>query len=167
MTTRCVFHPGRELAVSVEGKGYCSKCEEGQKAARSLIDAHVKPGACFIVYRGGDTWMPIGGTGCAHFVAHDKNIPALGGVEHCLAGFIVRVPDLIQGRVEIPDTSDVEPGDIYVTANRRHCGIVRFNIPGPGRGRRRIMIEHASSAHHAVLTGDFTVYFRGQGSFFR
>jgi hypothetical protein len=92
---------------------------------------------------------------------------ALGGVAHCLEGFLIRVPDLLPGRTEIKELGDVEPGDIYVNPDRDHCGIVRFNIPGPGRGRRRIMIEHASSDHHAVLTSDFTVYFRGKGSFFR
>lgn len=167
MTARCVFHPGRDVTVSAAGKGYCSKCEEGQKTARILIDAHVKPKGCFIVYRGGDSWAPIIGTGCAHFVAHEKNMRALGGVEGCLESFLIRVPDLLPGKTEIKELHEVEPGDIYVTLDRKHCGIVRFNIPGPGRGRRRIMIEHASSAHHAVLTGDFTVYFRGQGSFFR
>jgi hypothetical protein len=92
---------------------------------------------------------------------------ALGGDAHCLEGFLIRVPDLLPGRTEIKELGDVEPGDIYVNPDRDHCGIVRFNIPGPGRGRRRIMIEHASSDHHAVLTSYFTVYFRGKGSFFR
>jgi hypothetical protein len=114
------------------------------------------------VYRGGDSWAPIIGTGCAHFVAHEKNLQAPG-----MEGFLIRVPDLLPGRTEITELSDVEPGDIYVTSDLKHCGIVRTNIPGPGRDRRRIMIEHASSAHHAVLTGEFAVYFHGQGSFFR
>ena len=67
MAAKCVLHPGRDVVVSVAGKGYCGKCEAGQKEARAPIDDGVKPKDCFIVYRGGDEWTPIIGTGCAHF----------------------------------------------------------------------------------------------------
>jgi hypothetical protein len=167
MNTKCVFHPGRDVVVSVAGKGYCEKCETGQKAARVPIKDDIKPKGCFVVYRGGDTWEPIFGTGCAHFVAHEKNMRAPGGVAHCLEGFLIRVVDLLLGLKEVKELSDVEPGDIYVNPDRDHCGIVRTVIPGPGRGRIRIMIEHASSRLRMVSTNDFTVYFRGKGSFFR
>lgn len=60
---KCLFHPGREVTASVAGKSYCAQCEAAQKAARALIDNGVKPKDCFIVYRGGDTWEPIFGTG--------------------------------------------------------------------------------------------------------
>lgn len=92
---------------------------------------------------------------------------APGGVAHCLEGLLIRVVDLLPGLTELKDLSDVKPGDIYVSPKRDHCGIVRTAIPGPGRGRIRIMIEHASSRLRRVAMGDFTVYFRGQGSFFR
>jgi len=165
MVGRCVFHPGRDASASAAGKSYCSKCEEAQKAARALIDAHVKPKNCFIVYRGGDSWARILGTGCAHFVAHEKNLRAPSGVEGCMEGFLIRVPDLLPGRTEIRELSAVEPGDSYVTPDRKHCGVVRTNIPGSGRGRRRIMIERASSAHHGVLTGTSLSIFVGRGAF--
>jgi hypothetical protein len=163
----CFLHPGREATVLVSGKDYCAQCEAGQREARANIDNGIRPKDCFVWHIGGDRWERIRGTGCAHFVAHEKNIRALGGVAHCLEGLLIRVPDLLPGKTEIREFGDVKPGDIYVTDDRRHCGIVRFNIPGPGRGKRRIMIEHASSRMKQVLTSDFTVYFRGQGSFFR
>jgi hypothetical protein len=56
---KCLFHPGREVTASVAGKGYCAQCEAAQRAARALVDAHVKPKDCFIWYIGGDTWEPI------------------------------------------------------------------------------------------------------------
>jgi hypothetical protein len=164
---KCLFHPGREATVSIAGKGYCAQCEAGQGQARTPIDDGVKPKDCFIVYRGRDEWTPIIGTGCAHFVAHEKKMRGLGGFEQCLEGFLIRVVDLLPGLTELKALSEVKPGDIYVSPKRDHCGIVRTVIPGPGRGRIRIMIEHASSRLRRVSTDDFTVYFRGKGSFFR
>jgi hypothetical protein len=164
---KCLFHSGREATISVAGKGYCDRCDAGQREARAHFDNGIKPKDCFVVYRGGDIWEPIFGTGCAHFVAHERNMRAPGAVAGCLEGFLIRVVDLLPGLNDVKGLSDVKPGDIYVTADHRHCGIVRFNIPGPGRNRRRIMIEHASSRMKQVLTSDFTVYFRGQGNFFR
>jgi len=78
----------------------------------------VKSKDCFIWYLGGDKWEPVTGTGCAHFVAHEKNIRAPGRVEHCLEGFLVRVVDLLPGLTEVKELRDVKPGDIYITPDR-------------------------------------------------
>ena len=57
-------------------------------------------------FLGGTPWGPIRGTGCAHFVPHEKNMRALGGVAHCLEGVLVRVVDLFPGLKEVKELRD-------------------------------------------------------------
>lgn len=158
---QCIHHPGRPATTVRNGNAYCATCQSGIESAIAAVDAHVSPRECFITYRGGDTWAPIAGTGCAHWVAHQKGIRGSG----CMAGYALRVPEVIAGTSTVA-RGDVRVGDIWANSGRDHCGIVVAVTPLPGGGNR-ISIQHDSSRQGGVRTNDFDGYFGGGGSFHR
>jgi hypothetical protein len=158
----CVYHPGRPSVTTVYGKDYCKQCKDGIDAAVAAVDQHVEPKACFIVYRGSDTWEPITGTGCAHWVSHQLGVSQGTNSEKCLADRTIRVPTLIAGRTTVA-RSNVNLNDIYVTPPEDHCGLV-VAVTTAGA---KITIRHDSSAQGGVRTNDFDDYFKGNGSFRR
>ncbi len=88
----------------------------GQQAATKNIDSHVVPNKCFVWYESKDNWTKIKGTGCAHWVAHEKGIKK--GSSICLEGYTYRVSNLLIGKKQI-NISQIKVGDIYVNANRK------------------------------------------------
>lgn len=165
----CAIHPGSPSAVTINGKGYCTRCQDGIQAAAGTLDAHVSPRDCFVWYRNSrDGWGPIAGTGCAHYVSHRLEIRSGGPGDKCLAGYTYRVPVMIGGLTQVPSLESVRNDDIWVNPARGHTGIVTRITPGVApRNVPTIWITHASSAQHSVATDAFDVYFRGQGDFFR
>ncbi len=169
--SKCFYHQGREAVMLYGGKYYCAKCRENIDHARKRIGRDIEPKACFVEFRGGDTWEKIDGTGCAHWVAHEIN--KTGGSDECLLGCTLRVEDLIAGlstRSLAHGRGSIKVGDIYVTANRGHCGRVA-SIDGSGEpgGRLKVMIRHDSSnssgTGHGVMESDFDDHFHGKGEF--
>lgn len=166
--TRCTIHPGREAAKIVFGKPYCSICVREQDAAVQTVrrqNIHVEPKECFIAYDG-RRWVPIPGTGCAHYVAHRLNISSGAPWNKCLRGCTIRVSDLVQGRQKVADLKDVQVNDIWAAADLSHNGIVSQVDKDPS-GKVTISITHDSSRQGGVRTNDFNVYFHGEGSFYR
>ena len=94
---KCKLHSGRDAVVTVDAKGYCAKCEAGIKGAVALVNRHVEPKDCFVWHVGHDNWQPISGTGCAHWIAHQRNIRSTLPSEASLAGRLYRVRTLING----------------------------------------------------------------------
>lgn len=170
MADKCVEHPGRDAVATISGKKYCVKCQAGILAAVASVDGHVEPKRCFVTYQGGDRWTAITGTGCAHWVAHQKNIND-NSQEHCLEGCKVRVPDLVRTRVRLTsDLNQVQAGDIWTNSAQTHCGIVigvkkNATVQNP-TAKPTITIQHDSSGQGKVATNDFA-FFGSQGGFYR
>ena len=120
---RCVHHPGREAVLTINQKGYCANCQSGIIAARRLVDRHVQPRDCFVCYAGANNWQAIAGTGCAHWVAHQRGMRSRAVGEQCLEGYLYRVRTLVQGMMVVP-LANVRVNDIYVTPTTDHTGLV-------------------------------------------
>lgn len=165
---RCVLHPGRESVAAIFGKNYCSICRDGMTTARGRVDRHVEPKDCFIWYVSNDNWQPITGTGCAHWVSHQRGVHAGGTGDCCLAGFTYRVPILVHSRTRVASISQVRVNDIWASPTLDHTGLViRVGPPAHAGGAPVITIRHDSSRQGRVAENDFATYFHGHGSFYR
>lgn len=169
----CSIHSGVATAVILDGRAYCARCQRDMTAAAARLDAHVTPRVCFVWYentRAG--WQPIPGTGCAHYVAHQKNIRNGSQGQKCVAGYTFRVAPCLSGLTQVTGgLGAVQVGDIWVSVARDHTGIVTGVVP-PAAGAAvntppAISITHASSAQHALATNLFATYFHSAGDFFR
>jgi len=121
---KCFLHPGRDSVINVAAKNYCQQCKDGQQAAAAQVaqkNKHVEPKACFVTYKGGDSWLPFLGTGCAHWVAHQLDISSGAPSNQCLEGHSIRVPDVIQGKQKI-SIGDVVVNDIWANDALTHMG---------------------------------------------
>jgi hypothetical protein len=126
-----------------------------KEQARTQVDAHVEPKACFVWHQGSKQgWTPIPGTGCAHWISHQLGISR--GLR-CDAGLSTRVRDVIAGMDPVPK-SGVAVGDIWrSTEVASHAGIVRAVLPD-GAGE----VAHDSTRRKGVVTERMTT-----GRFFR
>ncbi|MGH7813168.1 MAG: hypothetical protein ACREQI_04105 [Candidatus Binataceae bacterium] len=129
------------------------------------------------MFHGGDDWEPIIGTGCAHWVAHERGIRQGRDDERCVKGYTFRIPILLAAKASTRSfhSNDdrtrryISVGDIYVLYEYgvpKHCGLVVRIIESsePG-GRRRIIIRHDSSKQGGVVENDFDEHFHGSGEF--
>jgi hypothetical protein len=170
---KCDIHPGRDADPngSFFGKEYCAKCAEQIKKAQSNVRPHISPKECFIIYKGGSTgWEPPAGTGCAHWVAHEKAIKNGFASDRCAVGYSFKIPDVISGARKLAEGEEVRKDDIYVTPDAKHCGLViRVKEVGEGKDKKQeISIRHCSSTHERGVSDDnFDTHFRGKGSFYR
>jgi len=165
MQGRCKHHPGLQATIQINNTKYCQRCESGQQTAASTLTNDIVPQACFVWYRGSNTWQAIHGTGCAHWVAHQKGIKKGASIHQCLEGYTLKVPDLIKG-LSVVDVSDVAAGDIWANAALSHCGMVSKITPVENDADK-IEIEHSSSRQQKVAKNDFATYFGGGGQFYR
>ena len=156
---KCIFHPGRDSVVEINGRTYCAPCQQGIFAARVRVPQHVDPKDCFVTYASNNNWAPISGTGCAHWVAHQLNVRVNGSNGGCLSGFIYRVRTLVANRTPL-SLADVQVNDIYVTPKMDHAGLVVRISP-------TILIRHDSSGQGKVAENEFATYFHAKGGFFR
>jgi hypothetical protein len=163
---KCTHHTGRPSVFSLFGKNYCAECKEEIKAAQTSVPRHVDPKPCFIEYDSRH-WVKLEGTGCAHWIAHQKGITR--GAK-CLEGCTYRVPDLISSLREV-EVEDVQPGDIWAGPGRtehQHAGIVERVTPGRNEGDPPvILIENDSSGQGGVRSNDWASYLRSKGKFYR
>ncbi len=163
MAKKCTLHPSRDAVLDIGNKSYCQPCKDGQTAAAGRVHAHVEPKSCFVWYEGGATgWQPIPGTGCAHWVSHQKNHQIGPEGVRCLGGFTFRVTTLVThltAHGTKKAIADVQVGDYWVKPDRSHMGIVSKTNP--------LTIQHDSSALGGVRESDFDTYFHGQGDFYR
>ena len=135
----------------------------GKSAAVGAVDRHVSPKECFIWYASSKLgWTAMPGTGCAHYVAHKLGLKASG--LKCLAGYVVRVPDLVAGMAKVK-VEEVTENDIWTNAGLSHTGIV-VEVK-EADGVRNFVIEHCSSAQGGVVRNEWRTHFGGQGSFHR
>lgn len=165
MAGKCAIHPGRKKAETINGKDYCETCVKDIRGAQKDVDRHVDPKDCFIWYANGrDGFASMPGTGCAHWVAHQKGMKT-GGTK-CAAGYPVRVKDVIKGKKTV-ETDKVKKGDLWANKKKSHCGIVAAVKEGKDGAEPTITIEHCSSKQGGVKKNDFAKYFKSGGSFYR
>jgi len=164
---KCSIHPALASIAKVNGVECCEKCKAGIAAAVKKVDKHVEPKGCFVWFEGKNGWQPIPGTGCAHWVAHERNIKRGSAGEQCMLGFPLRVKTLIGGKSEV-ELADVKVNDVYVTPSRDHTGLVVKVTPDPKNpDTPKVVIRHDSSAQGKVSENEFASYFKGKGDFFR
>ena len=131
------------------------------------MDRHVSAKDCFIWYRRNDEWKPIAGTGCAHWVAHEKDIKSGRADDECLFGYTYRVRVLTDRCSEV-QLEDVRSGDIWINNTEDHAGLVIRVMPNLYPDEMpEITICHDSSRQNGVAINDFKSYFHGQGWFCR
>ncbi len=163
----CFHHPGREAVWEYNRVEYCARCEAGILPAIGDVRADVTPKECFIRYRQNDDWEPIIGTGCAHWVAHEKDIQSGGAADKCLFGYTYRVHVLADICHEVA-LEDVRSGDIWINDNEDHAGLVIRVMPNLYPDEiPEITICHDSSRQHGLAINDFEHFFHGQGWFCR
>lgn len=139
-----------------------------QAQAVAQVDRHVSPNRCFIWYmdrqRG---WEPIGGTGCAHYVAHQlgRNTGRPGS-NGCNENYLIRVPDLVRGMTVVAP-ADVAAGDVWANTDLSHCGIVTAVVRHPTTNQVDFAITHCSSRQGGVFTNNWSSYFGSGGRFYR
>jgi hypothetical protein len=127
----------------LESRSYYASRDE----AVSHVPYHVQPKSCF-VWRDGPAslpWRPIPGTGCAHWVAHQKGITASIG---CYDRYAIRVSQVVEGKGRY-SISQARVGDIWTTTSLSHCGIVI------GVGNGSVRVRHCSSGSGGVVENDF------------
>lgn len=96
-----------------------------KEEARKLVTPDIRPKECFITYRGTkEGWDAISGTGCAHWVAHERGIK--GNTNVCAEGYLYRVDDVVATLTRLsPDLSRAVVGAVWKQATGSHIGIVR------------------------------------------
>lgn len=119
-----------------------------------MVDGHVDPKDCFIELastRAG--WRAIPGTGCAHWVAHQRGAPT-GTSRACDAGFEYRVTDLLGSLTQrSTDLQGARVGDVWSASGSSHVGIVRaVNHEDGGTRVVSVSVENDSSASGGVVT---------------
>jgi hypothetical protein len=165
---QCIHHPARTASASLFGNEYCSGCEDGIAKARQLVDRHVAPRDCFILYEGNGAWQPVEATGCAHWVAHQLNIHGGHPNEQCLAGYTCKVNTIMTGRQRVLDITLVQVNDIYVTPNMEHVGLVcRVTASLRTKSAPSIFIRHATSLQGRIAENEFATHFDSCGHFYR
>ena len=115
------------------------------------VPTHVSPKDCF-VWGSGSQWMVIPGTGCAHWVAHQKGIT--GGSAGCYVSKCIRVSDVVSGKTQY-SLSNARVGDIWTNTSLSHCGMVR-SINRDESGRASVYVQHCSSGSGGVVYSTFT-----------
>lgn len=164
---RCHLHPGREAVWEYNRVEYCAKCESQILAAIKAVRIDVEPKECFIRYPRHDYWEPIPGTGCARWVAHEKQIQSGRSDEKCLFGYTFRVHVLADTCSEVP-SENVRSGDIWISDEEDHAGLVIRVMPNLYPDEiPEITICHDSSRQNGVAINDFKTYFHGRGWFCR
>lgn len=130
--------------VALERETYYSTRNE----AVAHVSSHVEPKYCFVWADGPSStpWRPIPGTGCAHWVAHQKGIQSSPG---CYDRYGIRVSQVVSGKTRY-SISDGRVGDIWTTTDLGHCGIVI------GVNSGSVTVRHCSSGSGGVVVSTFT-----------
>jgi len=179
----CIKHPSNKTVSSLFG-GLCDKCAKEVEAEHAKIGSDILPKECFVTFKGKtEGWQRIKGTGCAHWVAHERNIKHGFAGSKCAEGFTIRVPDVISGARKINrDTEEVKVDDIWANPKRDHCGLVvkveetkvitKEGDKEVEKTKQKITIRHCSSSAfgsggRGIVTDDFEKHFKGLGDFFR
>ena len=145
---------------------------QSEKDAVKKVDKHVSPKECFVWFidnkRG---YEPIPGTGCAHWVAHEKGWNS--GKESsngCKKNYLIRVKDIVSKSGSQVAVTDVVVGNVWVNDKQDHCGIVSKVDPPKDPAKNpnpTIEIENCSSGQGKVAKNDWATYLKGAGKFYK
>jgi hypothetical protein len=145
---------------------------QSEKDAVKKVDKHVSPKECFIWFMDNKRgFEPIPGTGCAHWVAHEKGWNS--GKESsngCKKNFLIRVKDIVSKSGSQVDVKDVKVGNVWVSDDQGHCGIVSKVDPPKDPAKNpnpTIEIENCSSRQGKVAKNDWVTYFKCGGKFYK
>jgi hypothetical protein len=140
---------------------------QSEKDAVKKVDKHVSPKECFVWFMDSKRgYEPITGTGCAHWVAHEKGWN--NGKESsngCKLSFLLRVKDVVKKSGREVTASNVVVGNVWVNAKQDHCGIVS-KVTASKEGMPTIEIENCSSKQGKVAKNDWQTHFKGEGKFY-
>jgi len=121
--------------------------------ALKLVDKHWTPKDCAVELESSAAgYRPIPGTGCAHWVAHQKGI---NGAPGCADGRAIRVSQVIAGKSEYK-IREAAVGDIWVQPGGGHTGIVRSLTKNKDGIITELEVEHCSSGQGGVVKSKFT-----------
>jgi hypothetical protein len=145
---------------------------QSEKDAVKKVDKHVSPKECFVWYANSKVgYEPIPGTGCAHWVSHEKGWNS--GKESsngCKLKYLFRVKDIVKKAGSEVDVADVVVGNVWVSDKQDHCGIVCKVVPPKDSAKDfnpAIEIQHCSSRQGKVATNDWATYFKAGGKFYQ
>ncbi|MEK7395624.1 MAG: DUF4157 domain-containing protein [Candidatus Poribacteria bacterium] len=137
------------ITVTVNGITYYNT----RAGAEAAVPTHVSPRSCF-VWRDGPTghpWRVIPGTGCAHWVAHQRGISGPG----CYDNYALRVSQVVAGLTSY-NLPNARVGDIWTNIGGSHTGIVRGINTNSAGTVISVNVEHCSSGSGGVVTSTFT-----------
>jgi hypothetical protein len=145
---------------------------QSEKDAVKKVTKHVSPKECFVWFMDNKRgYEPIPGTGCAHWVAHEKGWNS--GKESsngCKLRFLIRVKDIVSKSGSEVAPKDVVVGNVWVNDKQEHCGIVRKVTPPNDRAKDpnpTIEIESCSSAQGKIAKNDWADYYKAGGKFYK
>jgi hypothetical protein len=146
----------QRASTNIGGVTYYSTRPE----AEAVVPTHVSPRACFVWQDGPSDfpWRPIPGTGCAHWVAHEKGLNDTPG---CFSGNAIRVSQVISGLTN-HSLQNAAIGDIWTNSAESHTGIVQSLNTSSAGITTSVNVEHDSSGQGGVVTSEFT-----SGNFYR
>jgi hypothetical protein len=143
---------------------------QSEKDAVKKVDKHVSPKECFVWFMDSKRgYEPIPGTGCAHWIAHEKGWD--GGKESsngCKKNFLIRVKDIVSKSGSEVAAKDVKVGNVWVNEKQTHCGIVcKVEAPKEAGKDPTIEIQHCSSGQGKVAKNDWATFFGAKGKFYK
>ena len=148
---------------------------QSEKDAVKQVDKHVSPKECFVWFMDNKRgYEPIPGTGCAHWVAHEKGWNS--GKESsngCKKNYLIRVKDIVSKSGSEVAVKDVVVGNVWWNGKDGkdgHCGIVSKVTPpkDPAKDPNpTIEIENCSSGQGKVAKNDWATYLKGVGKFYK
>jgi len=145
---------------------------QSEKDAVKKVDKHVSPKECFVWYMDNKRgYEPIPGTGCAHWVAHEKGWNS--GKESsngCKKNYLIRVKDIVSKSGSQVAVAAVTVGNVWVSDDQNHCGIVSQVVPPKDPAtdpKPTIEIESCSSKQGKVAKNDWATYYKGGGRFLK
>ena len=116
-------------------------------------------------------YAPCPGTGCAHWVAHEKGWSnGREGSNGCKKNYLIRVKDIVSKSGSQVAVGDVKVGNVWVSDDQNHCGIVSQVTPpkDPAKDSKpTIEIESCSSRQGRVAKNDWAAYYKGGGKFLK
>src|SRR5262249_3345395 len=148
---------------------------QSEKDAVKQVDKHVSPKECFVWFMDNKRgYEPIPGTGCAHWVAHEKGWNS--GKESsngCKKNYLIRVKEIVSKSGSEVAVKDVAVGNVWGNGKDGkdgHCGIVSKVTPpkDPAKDPNpTIEIENCSSGQGKVAKNDWATYLKGVGKFYK
>jgi hypothetical protein len=121
--------------------------------AQKDVPEYINPRKCFITLKNtAEGYMSLGPHGCAHYVAHQKEIKISEEISsnRCYENYAIQVKQVIVGQPKRDHIDQVRVGDIW--AKKDHCGIVSSV---KGGNPPTIYITHCSGALQEFTTTEY------------